>query len=79
MADTVFLSNLMILKQYQGRGIGKIILKDLMITHSKIELEVLKVNLRAKYFYEDLGFEVIEEKEDVFRMRGCHIIINQLW
>ena len=69
-ADFLFLSNLMILKKFQGKGIGKIILGALMKTHPKIELEVLKVNIRAKCFYADLGFEVFEEKEDVFRMKN---------
>lgn len=74
--DFLFLANLMILKKVQGRGIGKIILEDLLKNNSNIELEVLKVNLRAKCFYEDLGFIFFEEKEDVFRMRSCHTIIK---
>ena len=41
----------MILKKFQGKGIGKIILGALMKVHPKIELEVLKVNIRAKCFY----------------------------
>lgn len=68
--DFLFLSNLMILKEFQSKGIGKVILEDLLKTHHRIELEVLKVNFRAKYFYENLGFIVFEEKEDVFRMRN---------
>lgn len=71
IVDYLFLSNLMILKKFQGKGIGKSILEDLLKNNFNIELEVLKVNLRAKYFYEDLGFMVFEEKEDVFRMRRC--------
>ena len=67
--EFLFLANLMILKKFQSKGLGKIILEDLIKNHLKIELEVLKVNFRAKYFYEDLGFEVFEEKEDVFRMK----------
>lgn len=59
----------MFLKQFQSKGFGKIILEDLIKTYPEIELEVLKVNLRAKRFYEKLGFEIIEEKEDVFRMK----------
>ena len=66
--DHIFLANLMILKQYQGQGIGKIVMKNLIKNHSKIQLEVLKVNDRAIHFYQDLGFEIMEEMEDSFRM-----------
>jgi N-acetylglutamate synthase-like GNAT family acetyltransferase len=67
--DSIFLANLMILKSFQGKDIGKNILTDLLKTHSKIELEVLKVNLKAKYFYERFGFIVSGENDDSFMMR----------
>ncbi len=67
--ELLFLSNLMILKEFQGKGIGKTILQDLLKINSSMELEVLKVNFLAKRFYQHLGFIVIEEKEDVFRMK----------
>ncbi len=68
--DFLFLSNLMILKEFQGKGIGKNILEDLSKNNANIELEVLKVNFQAKRFYENLGFEVFEEMEEVFRMKN---------
>jgi ribosomal protein S18 acetylase RimI-like enzyme len=68
--DSLFLSNLMILKEFQGKGIGKTILEDLLKVNSTIELEVLKVNFLAKRFYQNSGFVVIDEKEDVFRMKS---------
>jgi len=67
-ADSLFIFNLMILKSFQGQGIGKIILKDLLKNNTKIQLEVLKVNTRAVFFYQNLGFSIIEEKEDIFWM-----------
>jgi [ribosomal protein S18]-alanine N-acetyltransferase len=67
--DHIFLANLMILKQFQGQGIGKIIMEDLIRNHPKIRLEVLKVNHRAVQFYQDLGFRIYEELDDSFRMR----------
>jgi [ribosomal protein S18]-alanine N-acetyltransferase len=67
--DHIFLANLMILKQFQGQGIGKIIMEDLIRNYPKIRLEVLKVNHRAVEFYQDLGFLIFEEMEDSFRMR----------
>ena len=68
-SDYIFLSNLMISKEFQGRGIGKAILNNLLKTHPKIELEVLKVNFKAKCFYEDLGFVIFEEAEDIFKLK----------
>ena len=66
--DVLFLLNLMISKQFQGKGIGKIILGDLLKNHSHIELEVLKVNLRAIRFYQNFGFKILEEMDDAFQM-----------
>jgi ribosomal protein S18 acetylase RimI-like enzyme len=67
--DHIFLANLMILKQFQGQGIGKIIMEDLIRNYPNIHLEVLKVNHRAVEFYQDLGFTIFEEMEDSLRMR----------
>ena len=53
--DHIFLANLMILQKFQGQGIGKIIMKDLIRNNPKIVLEVLKVNQRAIQFYQGLG------------------------
>jgi [ribosomal protein S18]-alanine N-acetyltransferase len=66
--DHIFLANLMILKQFQGQGIGKIIMEDLIRNYPKIRLEVLKVNERAIEFYQEFGFEIFEELDDSFRM-----------
>jgi ribosomal protein S18 acetylase RimI-like enzyme len=71
--DSIFLANLMILKSFQGRGIGKNILKGLLKTNDNIELEVLKVNLRAKHFYESFGFVVFGENDDSFMMKYSNI------
>ena len=71
-SDILFLLNLMILKQFQGKGIGKIILEDLLKNHTQIKLEVLKVNIRAIRFYEGLGFKILEEIDDAFQMQICH-------
>ena len=66
--DHIFLSNIMILKHFQGKGIGKIILEDLINHHSEIRLEVLKVNKKAVQFYQNLGFKTFEEGEDSYQM-----------
>lgn len=67
--DYIFLANLMILQGFQGQGIGKIIMENLTKNNPNIQLEVLKVNHKAKKFYESFGFTVFEVLEDNFRMK----------
>jgi ribosomal protein S18 acetylase RimI-like enzyme len=68
-SDHIFLANLMILQPFQGKGIGKNIMQDLIKNNPKIVLEVLKVNERAIAFYQALNFEIIEDLEVSFRMK----------
>ena len=65
----IFLANFMILQQFQGKGMGKIIMQDLIKNNPKIILEVLKVNQRALKFYQGLNFEIEEDLEISFRMK----------
>lgn len=58
--DHIFLANIMILKQFRGKEIGKKIIEDLMKQHSEIRLEVLIVNKRAIQFYQNMGFEIAD-------------------
>lgn len=67
--DHIFLANLMILQRFQGQGIGKIIMEDLLKNNPNIQLEVLKVNQRAIQFYKGFGFTIIDELEVSFRMK----------
>lgn len=67
--DYIFLANLMILQRFQGQGIGKIIMKDLLKNNPHIQLEVLKVNQRAIRFYKGFGFTIIDDLEVSFRMK----------
>ena len=67
--DHVFLANLMILQQFQGKGMGKIIMQNLIKNNPRIVLEVLKVNQRALKFYQGLDFEIVEDLEVSFRMK----------
>ena len=67
--DHIFLANFMILQQFQGKGMGKIIMQDLIKNNPKIILEVLKVNQRALKFYQGLNFEIVEDLEISFRMK----------
>ena len=63
----IFVSGLYILLEYQNKGIGSSILRQLVdkaqIEGKRLELEVLRVNTAAQRLYKRLGF-VMEEKDD---------------
>lgn len=67
--DYIFLANFMILQPFQGMGIGKIIMQDLIKNNPTIILEVLKVNQLAVKFYQELNFKIVEDLEVSFRMK----------
>lgn len=60
----IFLKNILIVNEYQDRGIGTDILKQLIAkakaSQKPIRLEVLSVNERAEAFYKRLSFEVTD-------------------
>ncbi|MDI3319178.1 GNAT family N-acetyltransferase [Pinibacter soli] len=62
--DEIFLKNILIVNEYQEKGIGTAILKQLIERagelHKPIRLEVLAINERAEAFYKRLGFAVTE-------------------
>ncbi|WP_062053580.1 GNAT family N-acetyltransferase [Aquimarina longa] len=67
---------LQILPEYQGQGIGKSVLKDI-ITEAKalgksLKLKVLKEN-PARYLYERSGFSIIGEDQYEFDMQLLYI------
>jgi ribosomal protein S18 acetylase RimI-like enzyme len=65
-------SGIYITSEYQGRGIGGDIMKNIISeADSKkmaVRFQVLKVNTRAKKFYEELGFTVCGENETHHQM-----------
>lgn len=67
--DHIFLANLMILQRFQGQGIGRFIMEDLIKHNPNIQLEVLKVNQRAIQFYKGFGFGIVDDLEVSFRMK----------
>ena len=71
-AERIFLSGLYLLPKYQNKGIGSSILADIekmsQVTGKRIELEVLKVNVRAQELYKRLGFRMMEGDETKFMM-----------
>jgi ribosomal protein S18 acetylase RimI-like enzyme len=66
------LFNIMIVPEYQQRGLGTTVLRDLLAEAQArrvpVRLQVMKVN-PARRLYERLGFTVTEETATHFRMR----------
>ena len=71
--DEVFLSSLYILPEYQGRGIGTLLIKAVLDGAFQeglpVRLRVLKVN-PARRLYERLGFTVVEEADTHYHMKA---------
>jgi ribosomal protein S18 acetylase RimI-like enzyme len=69
--DHVFLSNVALLPQFQGRGIGTVVIGQVMDEAARlglpVRLQVLKAN-RARRLYERLGFRVHAETATHFQM-----------
>ena len=67
-SDTLFLALIEIQPDYQGRGIGAALVREVVTdAHRRglaVELNVLKANPRAKQLYERLGFRVAEEERE---------------
>jgi len=63
----LYIHDVYILPEYQGHGIGTVVmhmvLQNAAIRNAPVRLGVLKVNPRAKAFYERLGFVAISETE----------------
>lgn len=62
-ADHVYLSRIAILPEVQGRGIGAAVIEGLIGQGRTIRLHVFTNNVRARRFYERLGFVVDRESE----------------
>jgi ribosomal protein S18 acetylase RimI-like enzyme len=70
--NTIFLSVIEILPQFQNQGIGKTLIREIIEQGQQesknIELQVLKVNKRALQFYQKLGFVISNETEAHYQM-----------
>ena len=78
--NIIYIVELEILPQYQGKGIGTSIISDI-IQHSrsvnkKLEIGCFKINLGASRLYERLGFKVIGERETHFILAVSHYAYN---
>jgi ribosomal protein S18 acetylase RimI-like enzyme len=66
----IYIQQIHILPEYQGKGIGSNILNE-MIKYSKknkksIHLDVFKYNDRALEFYKKMGFKIYDENNSMF-------------
>ena len=70
-ADQLFIDEMQLLPEFQGRGIGTQVLADLLADSRRaklpVRLRVLRLN-RAKSLYERLGFTVYDETGTHFLM-----------
>jgi ribosomal protein S18 acetylase RimI-like enzyme len=70
--DHILVSGLYIIDKYQNLQIGtrimSSIIKDASLIPANVKLQVLKVNHKAKAFYERFGFKVYNETEQHFQM-----------
>lgn len=68
-----FIENIVINPIFQGRNIGtKVLLETIKnaLEHKRsIELQVLKINVRAKKLYERLNFQTFEQTDLHYKMR----------
>lgn len=81
--SNIFISGLYLLPEYQSKGIGTKIIKELIeeaeAKKKRLEMEVLKVNSRAKKLYESLGF-ILEDgdKNKYFMYRDLPMTNEQI-
>jgi ribosomal protein S18 acetylase RimI-like enzyme len=70
--SSIFISGLYILPDHQSRGIGTTIINQLLerakAANKRLELEVLKVNVKALRLYERLGFTKTDRDETKYFM-----------
>lgn len=69
----IHIVNILILPEFQNRGLGTQIIKNLVVkarnSGKTLKLGVFKVNTRAKSLYESLGFKTYDESETHYLMR----------
>ena len=68
--SALFIDQVEIVPDYQGRGIGTALINDLLARGRPVELRLMKVNADAGRLYERLGFRVISDNEKHYHMRA---------
>lgn len=65
--EDIFLSSIVLLPEFQNRGIGTKLIQELQSGDKPVRLQVLKVN-PARALYERLGFEVCGDEGTHYEM-----------
>lgn len=77
---SIYVGGIQILPEFQGKGIGTAIFKDLVNESNKkglpVTLEVHDVNLDAIEFYKSLGFESVGHEEKKTHMKYSPISLG---
>lgn len=70
--DIIYIKSILLDHSAQGKGIGTQILSEIIqqsnLSDKRIELQVYKINEKAKKLYERLGFRIIGETELHYQM-----------
>ena len=67
--EGIFIEQIYIIPEYQGRGIGTALVREVLSKKLPVELSVLKLNTDARRLYERLGFRVNGESATHYHMR----------
>ncbi len=68
--DHLYIAQAYIIPEYQGRGIGTSLIREVLAGDQPVELWVMTSNTGARRLYERLGFRVTGEENDHYRMRA---------
>lgn len=68
----IYLENIALSAQFQGKGLGRLLINDLQdqaeLKRIHLELSVFRTNTRAKRFYRNLGFKQLGKTPTHFEM-----------
>ena len=77
---SLYIHEIQLLPEYQGRGIGTAVVQKVIEQGARrklpITLSVVPANQRAKSLYERLGFEVTGVESPFIRMRHNALLVN---
>ena len=68
--DVLYMAQAYIIPEYQGKGIGTALIREVLGRGVPVELWVMKRNTGAMRLYERLGFRIKSERETDYRMRA---------
>ncbi len=68
--DHLYIAQAYIIPEFQGRGIGTTLIREVLAGNLPVELWVMTSNTGARRLYERLGFQVTGEENHHYRMRA---------